>query len=109
MRPESWGYLIVWHFRVQGEKRAQFEEVYGPDGTWVQFFRRGEGYLGSDLARDLQQPGRYFTLDFWTSRSAYERFREQNLAEYEAIDEQCEQLTEAEVKVGEFERVSGVK
>jgi heme-degrading monooxygenase HmoA len=109
MAPGNWGYLIVWDFRVPREKQPRFEEVYGPDGTWVQLFRRGEGYLESQLVQDLQQRGRYLTLDFWASRSAHERFREQNLAEYEAIDEQCEQLTEAEIKVGEFERVSGVK
>lgn len=109
MRPESWGYLIVWDFRVPIEKQPRFEKVYGPEGTWVQLFRRGEGYLESELVQDLQQRGRYLTLDFWTSRSAYKLFREQNLAEYEDIDEQCEQLIDAEIKVGEFERVSGVK
>lgn len=105
MRPESWGYLIVWDFRVQAERQRHFEEIYGPDGAWVQLFRRGEGYLGSELVRDLEQTGRYLTMDFWKSRSAHERFRERFLAEYEAIDQQCEQLTEAEVKIGEFERL----
>jgi heme-degrading monooxygenase HmoA len=97
------GYLVVWEFHVKKGEESSFEQVYGPDGTWAQFFRGGEGYLGTELVRDIKAPGRYLTLDFWTSASAYEHFREQNLAEYRVIDQQCEAMTERELEVGRFE------
>ncbi len=103
----NWGYLVVWEFHVKRGQEQVFEQVYGPDGTWAQFFRGGDGYLGTELVHDLKESSRYITLDFWTSRLAYERFREQYLAEYRAIDEQSAELTEAELQVGEFERVGG--
>ena len=106
IKPE-WGYLIVWEFHVRPGAEERFENVYGPQGDWAQFFKRGEGYAGTELNRDLNIAGRYVTLDFWTSPHAYEHFREQHLAEYKAIDERCEALTERETEIGRFERVSG--
>jgi heme-degrading monooxygenase HmoA len=103
IRDGGWGYLIVWEFRVKAGPQTQFEQVYGHDGTWAQFFRRSEGYLGTELVQDLKDSARYLTLDFWTSQSAYERFREQHLPEYQAIDRQCEAMTEGEVELGRFE------
>jgi len=105
IREGGWGYLIVWEFRVKAGRESRFERVYGHDGTWAQFFRRGEGYLGTELVRDLKESARYLTLDFWTSQSAYEHFRKQHLAEYQAIDRQCEAMTESEVEQGRFEHV----
>lgn len=101
----GWGYLVVWEFRVQPGLERRFEEVYGSEGTWAKFFRRSERYLGTELLRDTNQPRRYVTLDFWTTRTAYENFRRRNLPEYEAIDKQCEQMTERELQLGSFERV----
>ena len=105
IKPE-WGYLIVWEFHVRPGAEERFENVYGPQGDWAQFFKRGEGYAGTELNRDLNIAGRYVTLDFWTSPHAYEHFRELHLAEYKAIDERCEALTERETEIGRFERVS---
>jgi hypothetical protein len=44
------------------------------------------------------------TIDFWASREGYLRFSEENQAEYRAIDEKCESLTQAEALLGTFER-----
>ena len=101
----GWGYLIVWEFRVKAGLEERFTEVYGPEGIWVQFFRRGRGYITTELLRDSKDSKRYLTLDFWTSRAAYEHFREQHLAEYQQIDRQCEEMTETESELGRFERV----
>ncbi len=104
-KDDAWGFLIVWEFQVRPAMAGRFEEVYGPKGDWARFFQRDKGYLGTDLNRDLKNPHRYLTLDFWTSREAYQAFRQQNLTEYEAIDERCEVLTERELEVGKFERL----
>jgi heme-degrading monooxygenase HmoA len=101
--------VVVWEFRVRPGKRREFERVYGSDGVWAKLFRRGEGYIRTDLIRDLKTTRRYLTLDFWTSRAAYARFKEENRAEYRAIDGRCASLTESEVKVGEFQRSASEK
>jgi hypothetical protein len=47
------------------------------------------------------------TLDFWQSRSAYERFRDQHLEQYQVIDQKCQTMTEKEVALGTYERIGG--
>jgi heme-degrading monooxygenase HmoA len=103
------GFVVVWEFQVCSAKRREFERVYCSDGVWAKLFRRGEGYIRTDLVRDLRTPGRYLTLDFWASREAYARFKKENRAEYQAIDERCASLTESEVRVGEFQMSASQK
>jgi len=102
---DAWGYLIVWEFRPKPGMESKFEEIYGSHGAWAELFRRGKGYCATELARDTNDPGRYLTFDFWTSRQAYEQFRESNLAEYKRIDELCEEMTQTELELGRFARV----
>lgn len=108
-KPRRAEFVIVWEFRVKSGKRREFQKVYGSDGVWARLFRRGEGHIRTDLIRDLRTPGRYMTLDFWTSREAYARFKKENRAEYRVIDERCASLMESEVKVGEFQRSASRK
>ena len=68
--------------------------------VWGLFFRKGQGYLGSEVLRDAR---RFITIDRWTSREAYESFREAHRTEYEAIDGQLERLTDHEHHIGSFE------
>lgn len=99
------GYLVVWQFRPrQGAERA-FEEAYGPHGPWARLFARAEGFVRTELNRDLKDSRRYLTLDFWTSKEAYESFRARYAVEYAAIDQECEALTDEEQLVGEVARV----
>ena len=104
---ESWKYLIVWEFRVKLGKNAEFESAYGPGGVWAAFFSRGTGYVATELSLDQADCQRYVTLDFWSSREAYELFRQQWAEEYGAIDGSCEGMTESEAEVGCFERCGG--
>ena len=104
LEPDGWNYLIVWEFRVPTAMAEQFERLYGPAGVWAQFFHGAQGFVRTELVRDTAQQGRYLTFDFWTSGAAYERFRQSRAAEYQAIDVQCEQVTESEIEVGRFER-----
>ena len=68
-------------------------------------FKPAEGYLGTELNRDLKNPRRYLTLDFWECREAYERFREEHRAEYKGLDLRSEAMTETEKEIGAFARV----
>ncbi len=96
-------FVVVWEFRGRSGKRRDFERIYGPDGDWAKLFRSGKGYIRTELIRDIETPRRYLTLDFWTSRQAYARFKKENRTEYQAIDEKCASLTEGEALVGEFQ------
>ena len=98
------GFIVMWEFRVARGKRQQFEREYGSDGVWATFFRTGQGYVRTELIRDSEDSQRYLTLDFWTSRRDYERFRKGSAAEYQAIDKRCESLTREEVEIGRFTR-----
>jgi heme-degrading monooxygenase HmoA len=95
-------YVIVWEFQVRSGLESKFEEVYGPAGDWVRFFRQGEGYLGTALHRDVHSPTRYVTIDSWASQAAYDTFREQHQAAHQRLDVQCESLTEQETHLGSF-------
>ena len=96
-------FVIVWEFLVKPGKPSDFETVYGPEGDWVGFFRHGKGYIRTELIRDDKNPRRYLTLDVWTTRKAYLRFKKENRASYQAIDEKCMSLTEDETLVREFQ------
>ena len=96
-------HVIVWEFRVAASKEAEFIEKYGPEGIWARFFREGQGYIGTELVQDVADPGRFLTLDYWRSEENFKRFREQNLAEYERLDEQFEGLTKTETRLGAFQ------
>jgi heme-degrading monooxygenase HmoA len=102
----DWHYAILWEFQVRPEFRLRFEQVYGPNGEWAQFFRSSSGYFRTELIHDESSPNRYVTIDLWRSREDYEAFRQQHAEEYHRIDQRCEQMTEAERALGTFKRVS---
>ncbi|MBZ5545516.1 MAG: antibiotic biosynthesis monooxygenase [Acidobacteriia bacterium] len=97
--------VILWEFQARSGQEAEFEQAYGPDGVWAKFFRQGVGFLGTELWRDQERVGRYFTVDRWVTRDAYETFRAARLDEYQAIDRRCEMLTEHETHFGTFASV----
>ena len=96
---------IVWEFQVSAGREQEFEKHYGPEGTWVQFFRKDRAYQGTKLLRDSETAGRYLTVDRWNDLAAYEGFRAEHAGEYKRIDEQMEALTQNEARVGVFEVV----
>ena len=96
-------FVAIWEFLVRPEMLSQFDQAYGPEGAWVRLFRQGEGYLRTELVRDVSVSLRYVTLDFWKSRDAYESSREKYAVQYKEIDVQCGELTEREEQIGWFE------
>jgi quinol monooxygenase YgiN len=104
----SRSYFAVWEFHVKPESRLVFEKTYGPDGSWARLFRKSADFCGTQLLRDLGRPGRYLTVDHWTSCEALHQFKQAHRPEYDAFDQQCESLTDKESFLGEFESVSGL-
>lgn len=96
-------FVILWEFEVKSGSEAGFEREYGSQGVWAEFFRQDAAYRGTRLARDATNSRRYYTMDFWESRGAYEAFRERNAAEYKKIDAKCEAMMTKETPIGTFE------
>jgi heme-degrading monooxygenase HmoA len=96
-------FVILWEFEVKRGYEAEFEKEYGPGGAWAQLFAKDAAYRGTRLARDTSDARRYYTLDLWASRAAYEAFRERHAEEYKSIDAQCEALTVKETRLGMLE------
>ncbi len=81
---------------------AAFLEAYASDGVWARLFRKSPEFLGVELVRSVKHPMRYFTLDAWTSRKAYEGFRLDYSESYETLDVKLAGLTEWERRIGAF-------
>ena len=93
-------YTIIWEYQVKPERQAEFKRVYAPGGAWAELFKKGAGYLGTELLQDEIQPQRYLTIDRWASQAEYKAFLSRWQAEYKALDAKCEGLTEREARLG---------
>jgi heme-degrading monooxygenase HmoA len=98
-------HVIVWEYNVPEAHRAAFERAYGPKGDWVVLFQSAPGYLGTELFRDEQIPGRYLTIDRWNAQDDFAAFKQLSSATYESLDRQFEGLSSHEVKVGTFQSI----
>jgi heme-degrading monooxygenase HmoA len=87
------------------DEPGAFERVYGPEGDWARFFRGGRGYVGTELVRDVEQPGRYLVIDRWESRETYNAFVETNREEYMRRVDETAFLFAQELRFGTFESV----
>jgi heme-degrading monooxygenase HmoA len=96
------GYTYIWAFVVREDSRQQFEEHYGPSGTWAQLFRMSDEYIETLLLQDKNDPCRYVTIDRWRSHGAYKAFRTGFADDYARLDRQCGSLTTHEQALGEY-------
>jgi heme-degrading monooxygenase HmoA len=88
--------VAVWRYRVRPAKTEAFLRAYGAGGAWMELFRRGEGYISTELLRDALDPAVFVTIDRWRSRIDYDAFRKQFAEEYLALDSVCAAYTEDE-------------
>lgn len=100
-------YACVWEFRVLSGCEGEFEQHYGPNGTWARLFAQSTGYIETLLLRDDQLSGRYLTVDRWVAEGAYREFRSAYASQYEQLDRQCANLTTDETLVGAFVERAG--
>ena len=94
--------MIAWEFKIKPGAEAEFLARYGPDGAWAKLFRKSDGYIRTELLRDVAQERRFVTLDYWKSAEEYSKFRQEYLAEYDRLDKELERLTEDERRLGVF-------
>ena len=92
----------MWEFEVRQGCEAAFLEAYASDGVWARLFRKSPEFLGVELVQSVKHPLRFFTLDAWTSRKAFEEFRMEYSESYETLDVKLTGLTEWERRIGAF-------
>ena len=97
--------MLALLFSYEARDDPEFEQAYGPDGEWAQFFRNGAGYVGTELLRDVENPGRYLVIDRWDSRDAYQAFVEAHREEYMRRVDDSAFHYESELHLGTFENV----
>jgi heme-degrading monooxygenase HmoA len=95
-------YTYLWEFIVEPDHLDEFRRHYGHDGSWAALFRRATGYMGTLLLQDRSNPRRFITMDRWESPEAFGLFCGAFAKEYAELDARCDQLTEREVSLGEF-------
>lgn len=101
-------YVVIWQFRIRPGAEQSFLQGYGSEGAWAQLFRKAKGYRKTELARSVDDPRVFYTLDEWNSEAAFREFREAFRQQYEALDQSFAGLTEEERLVGAFETPSQI-
>ena len=97
--------MIALVFSYEVRDGAQFEAIYGPDGEWARFFSGARGYIGTELLRDVESPGRYLVIDRWESADAYNAFVADRRDEYMRRVDETRFLYDQELRFGTFENV----
>jgi heme-degrading monooxygenase HmoA len=97
--------VIALVFSYEAREPAEFERVYGPEGEWASFFRGARGYVGTELLRDVEQPGRYVVIDRWESEDAYGDFLEAHRDEIMRRSDESAFHHLQELRLGTFENV----
>ncbi|HEV8462887.1 MAG TPA: antibiotic biosynthesis monooxygenase [Gaiellaceae bacterium] len=97
--------MIALVFRYEVRDPEQFERIYGPEGEWAEFFRQGQGYIGTELLHDVEEPDRYLVIDRWESADAYNAFLAANQEEYLRRSDENRFHYVQELRFGTFENV----
>jgi heme-degrading monooxygenase HmoA len=97
--------VIALVFTYEARDPTEFERVYGSEGDWAQFFGQGQGYVGTELLRDVEHPGRYVVIDRWESAETYNAFVVEHREEYMRRSDESAFYHEQELRFGTFENV----
>jgi heme-degrading monooxygenase HmoA len=97
--------VIALVFRYEVRDPVAFEEAYGSEGEWSRLFRSGEGYIGTELLHDVDEPDRYLVIDRWESADAYNAFLAANQAEYLRRSDEARLHFVQELRFGTFENI----
>jgi heme-degrading monooxygenase HmoA len=97
--------MIALVFSYEVHDGEEFEGVYGPNGEWAKFFRQGQGYVGTELLRDVEAAGRYLVIDRWESAEAYNAFVAEWREQYMERVDATRFHYDSELRFGTFETV----
>jgi heme-degrading monooxygenase HmoA len=99
--------VIALVFSYEARVPEEFERVYEPNGGWAEFFRSGAGFIGTELLRDVEVPGRYLVIDRWESAEAYNAFVAEHRDEYMRRVDDSTHYYDQELRFGTFQNVWG--
>ena len=97
--------MIALVFRYEARDADEFERAYGPEGEWARFFMQADGFVGTELLRDLDEPGRYLVIDRWETADAYNLFLAERRDEYLRRSDEARALYVQELRFGTLENV----
>ena len=97
--------MIALVFRYEVRDPEAFADAYGPEGEWAHFFRRGQGYIGTELLHDVEEGDRYLVIDRWESIEAYNAFLAEHRDEYLRRADESRFHYLQELRFGTFENV----
>jgi hypothetical protein len=100
MKTQKFAY--IWQYQIKDDHRADFLAAYESSGKWAQLFQKDEAYIETILLVDDSDPDRFITIDFWTSKTGRDDFRNRYRSEYVELDGRCEEFTVAEGFIGDF-------
>ena len=95
-------FVYVWEYFVKTESLPAFEEAYHAEGTWVELFKKAEGYIATQLLKDDTKNNRYMTLDYWRTKADRDHFRQKFKDQFDLLDAHCEDFTLQENFLGDF-------
>jgi len=99
-------FIVIWQYQVKPGCEEAFENMYGPNGDWVQLFQPSPEYSQTILLKESPGKRFYQTLDFWNSHDAYEHFYTKYESEISRLDQIGDELTVSEMLIGRFMTVN---
>jgi heme-degrading monooxygenase HmoA len=93
---------IIWEYVVREGAAGQFELTYGPGGAWSRIFGDCQGYRGTTVLRDIENPLRYLVIDLWESEADRVQALVDREAEMAALATTLRDWTESMTEVGSF-------
>jgi heme-degrading monooxygenase HmoA len=97
--------VIALVFSYEVRDAVAFEAAYGPEGDWAGFFGGARGFVGTELLRDVETPGRYLVIDRWESAESYNAFAAEHRDAYMRRVDDTRFLYDQELRFGTFENV----
>ena len=67
------------------------------------FIQEGKGYIKTELHRDISNPDRFITVDYWHTKADRDKFRIEFAEDFKTLDDFCEGFTDKENFLGDFE------
>jgi heme-degrading monooxygenase HmoA len=95
-------FAYIWQYSINPERKDEFLAAYRTDGEWVKLFSKDRNYVRTELLQDSSDESVYVTIDYWTSKTARNAFRESFAEEFAALDEKCEAYAIKEIPIGDF-------
>ena len=95
-------FVYIWQYTIRPTFRKEFLAAYEPGGEWSRLFSRDPSYIETLLLMDDNNPDRYVTIDFGTSRAARDLFRQRFADDYDRLDVRCEAFTTDEQFLGDY-------